>query len=57
MTSDTFAEVEEKLYKKHNEFRNTNNMFTNNALPVLRFKKISENNIRDGNVIILYRLE
>ena len=57
LASDTFAEVEEKLYKKQNEFRNTNNMFTANALPVLRFKKISENNIHDGDVIQLYRLE
>ena len=57
LASETFAEVEEKLYKKQDEFRNTNNMFTVNAFPVLRFKKISENNIHDGDVIQLYRLE
>ena len=57
LANETFAEVEEKLYKKHNDFRNTNNMFTANALPVLRFKKIGENNIHDGDVIQLYRIE
>ena len=57
LANETFAEVEEKLYKKHNDFRNTNNMFTANALPVLRFKTIGENNIHDGDVIQLCRIE
>ena len=55
--TETFAEVEEKLCKEHNELRNTNNMFTVNALPILRFKTIAENNIKDGDVIQLYKLE
>ena len=55
--TETFAEVEEKLCKEHNELRNTNNMFTANALPILRFKTIAENNIKDGDVIQLYKLE
>ena len=57
LKSDTFADVEEKLYKKYDDLRNTNNMFTANALPVLRFKTIGENNIHDGDVIQLYRIE
>ena len=55
--TETFAEVEEKLCKEHNELRNTNNMFTANAFPILRFKTIAENNIKDGDVIQLYKLE
>ena len=55
--TETFAEVEEKLCKEHNELRNTNNMFTANALPILRFKTIAENNIKDGDVIQLYKIE
>ena len=54
---ETFAEVEEKLYKKYNDLRNTNNMFTANAKPVLRFKTINENNIKDGDIIQLFKLE
>ena len=32
-------------------------MFTANAKPVLRFKKICENNIKDGDIIQLLQLE
>ena len=55
--TETFAEVEEKLCKEHNELRNTNNMFTANAFPILRFKTIAENHIKDGDVIQLYKME
>ena len=55
--SETFAEVEEKLYKKKNELRETNNNFTANALPILRFKTIAENHIKDEDIILLYKIE
>ena len=57
LADETFAEVEEKLYKKYNNLRETNNMFTVNAKPILRFKKIKENNIKDGDIIQLIKLE
>ena len=57
LADETFAEVEEKLYKKYNNLRETNNMFTVNAKPILRFKKIKENNIKDGDIIQLFKLE
>ena len=57
LPTDVFAEVEEKLYKKFENLRNTNNTFTANAKPVLRFKKICENNIKDGDIIQLYNIE
>jgi len=40
--------VEEKLYKKFPEYRETNNCFLANGKEVLRFKTISENNIGNG---------
>ena len=40
LKTNTFAEVEEKLYKKYNTLRNTNNNFKANASPILRFKTI-----------------
>ena len=55
--TETFAEVEEKLCKKHDELRNTNNMFTANAFPILRFKTIEENKIKDQDIIMLYKIE
>ena len=57
LSSDIFAEVEEKLYKKYDNLRNTNNMFTVNEKPVLRFRKICENGIKDGDKIQLFKLK
>ena len=53
LKTDTFAEVEEKLYKKYEEYRETNNNFCSKGKMILRFKKISENNIQDGGKIYL----
>ena len=53
LETDTFAEVEEKLYKIYDELRNTNNMFTANGGPILRFKNLKENNIKDGDKVLL----
>ena len=55
---DTFAEVEEKLYQMYNEYRNTKYRNTNNILMhkgniALRFKKIKENKIKNGDKIII----
>ena len=46
--TDTFAEVEEELYKKYPEYRETNNNFVANGQTILRFKTISQNNIGEG---------
>ena len=54
---ELFAEVEEKLYKKFNEFRNTNNILLHNGNSVLRFKTINENKINDGDTIQIDRGE
>ena len=48
LADDTFAEVEEKLYKKFPEYRETNNNFIANGEPVLRFKTIAQNKIGNG---------
>ena len=45
---NTFAEVEEKLYKQFPEYRETNNDFLANGEQVLRFKTIKQNKIGDG---------
>ena len=55
--TETFAEVEEKLYKKISQLRDTNNMFTANATPVLRFKTLGDNKIKDQDVVTLFKLE
>ena len=57
LKTDTFAEVEEKLYQKFEEYRETNNNFLHKGKIVLRFKKVCENNIIDGDKIELIKLE
>ena len=53
--TDTFAEVEEKLYQIHDNFRDTNNEFIFNGRQILRFKKLKENNIKNGDKVILIK--
>ena len=53
LKTDTFAEVEEKLYQKYKKDRETDNHFVINGKKILRFKKICENNIRDGDNVHL----
>ena len=53
LKSETFAEVEEKLYKIYDEFRETNNTFLFGGTSILRFKTIEQNKIKDGDKIEL----
>ena len=55
--TDTFAEVEEKLYQIYDNFRDTNNMFTINGRAILRFRNLKENKIRDGDIALLLKIE
>jgi len=57
LKTDTFAEVEEKLYQKYQEYRETNNKFVLKGITIMRFKKIIENNIIDGDKIELIKFE
>ena len=50
LPTETFAEVEEKLYKIYDEYRETNNMFLAKGNIIKRFKKI----ISLKNVVILF---
>ena len=53
LADDTFAEVEEKLYKKFDQFRDTNNVLLFGGNTILRFKKVKENNLHDGDTILI----
>ena len=53
LKTETFAEVEERLYQKYEEFRETNNNFIAKGGIILRFKKICENNLQDGDKVQL----
>ena len=51
--TDIFADIEEKLYQKYPKYRETNNNFIARGRVILRFKKICENNIENGDKIQL----
>ena len=53
----TFAKVEEELYQFYDNLRNTNNVFIVKGRSILRFKKICENNIYNGDIIQLIKVE
>ena len=53
LKTNTFAEIEEKLYKQYPQYRETNNNFLANGTQVLRFKTIAENKIGDGLPVTL----
>jgi len=57
LPSDTFAEVEEKLYKIYPEYRETNNSFQVDGRTILRFKTIAENNIQEGHCVQITKIE
>ena len=57
LKTDTFAEVEERLYQKYQEFREANNKFLSKGKSIMRFKKIIENNINNGDKIELIKFE
>ena len=51
--TNTFAEVEEKLYQEFPEYRETNNNFLYNGGQILRFKTVADNKITKGLPITL----
>ena len=57
LKTDTFAEVEEKLYQEYEEYRETNNNFLANGRLILRFKKLCEIDIKDGDKIQLIKID
>ena len=52
---DTFAEIEEILYRDYPEFRETNNTFYINGKEILRFKTINDNKIENGKQVLLFK--
>ena len=53
LKTNTFAEIEEKLYKQYPQYRETNNSFIANGTQILRFKTIAENKIGNGLPVTL----
>ena len=55
--TDIFAQIEEKLYQKYPEYRETNNYFIANGKHILGFGAVEENNIQEGQGVQLVKLD
>ena len=53
LKTNTFADIEEKLYKQYPQYRETNNNYFVNGKKILRFKTIAENKIGEGLPVTL----
>ena len=48
-----FSEIEAKLYEQYPEYKKTDNYFINRGNIVEKFQTIDENNIRNGDIILM----
>ena len=51
--TDTFIQIEEKIYNEYPKYKDFNTYFTVNGNVIKRFKTLDENKIKDGNIIII----
>ena len=57
LSKNASDQLKEKLHKKNDNLKDTNNMFIAKSKPILSFEKINENNIRDDNIHQLFKIE
>ena len=52
---ETFAEIEEELYKEYPEYSETDNIFLCNGILISKFTSFESNHIKNGDTIVLNR--
>jgi len=57
LSKNASDQLKEKLHKKNDNLKDTNNMFIAKSKPILSFEKINENNITDDNIHQLFKIE
>ena len=57
LDKDKYNDVEEKNKKNNKNLNKNKNMFIANSKPILNFKKMNENNKKDGDIFQLDKLE
>ena len=55
--TDKFTRLENILYDKYPEYKDTENYFIFNGKKINRFNTIDENNISNNSIITLYKFE
>ena len=52
--TDLFVRIEERLYNEFPKYKNYETQFKVNARPILRFKTLEENRIKNNDMIALF---
>ena len=55
--TDIFSKIEEKIYKEYPKYKDSNTYFTVNGNVVDKLKSLKENEIKDGNTIIINKYD
>ena len=55
--TDLFVRLEERLYQDFPDFKNYETYFEVNTRRIKRFKTIEENNIKNNDIINVFRIE
>ena len=55
--SDLFVRLEEKLYDEYPQYKDVETYFLVNGRKILRFKSMKENNLKNGQIIMLNIVE
>ena len=55
--TDIFSRVEERFYNYYPEFKEANNHFLCKGNVISRFNTIKENKIKDGDIILIFKIE
>ena len=56
-TTDLFSSLEERLYQDFPDFKNYETYFEVNTRRIKRFKTIDENNIKNNDIVNVFRIE
>ena len=52
-----FTEIEHKLYQRYNEYLESENYFLANGKKINKYKSLEENNIKNSDIITLYKFD
>ena len=55
--TDLFVRLEERLYQDFPDFKNYETYFVVNTRRIKRFKTIDENNIKNNDIVNVFRIE
>ena len=55
--TDIFNKIENKLYQKYTEYKDSGNYFTNGGRKINKYRTIEENNVKYSDIILLNKYD